>query len=51
MARIDTKSIDGLRGLASLHVALGHLFMFSQAPTTGNVKSSKLISNILLTLL
>ena len=50
MTRRDTKSIDGLRGLASLHVAVGHLFLFSQTPTTGN-ESSSFISNILLLLI
>ena len=26
MPRVDTKALDGLRGFACLHVALGHIF-------------------------
>jgi peptidoglycan/LPS O-acetylase OafA/YrhL len=36
--KFDTKSVDGLRGFASLHVALGHMFIFSQSPTIGIYK-------------
>jgi len=36
----DTKSVDGLRGLASLHVAVGHMFMYSQSPTIGKLFQS-----------
>jgi peptidoglycan/LPS O-acetylase OafA/YrhL len=30
--RLDTKSVDGLRGLAALHVACGHMLFFSREP-------------------
>jgi peptidoglycan/LPS O-acetylase OafA/YrhL len=33
--KIDTAPLDGLRGLASMQVALGHMFIFSMAPTRG----------------
>jgi hypothetical protein len=33
MVHIDTKSLTGLRGLAAMHVAVGHFFIFSQQPT------------------
>lgn len=29
MVKIDTASIDGLRGVAALHVAIGHMFYFT----------------------
>jgi len=35
MVQIDTKALNGLRGLAALHVALGHFFVFSKEPTQG----------------
>lgn len=33
MVRLDTTSIDGLRGLAALHIAFGHCLMASQGTT------------------
>jgi hypothetical protein len=33
MVHIDTTSLNGLRGLAAMHVAVGHFFVFSQQPT------------------
>lgn len=35
MVRIDSASLNGLRGLAALHVAVGHFFIFSKEPTQG----------------